>query len=180
MLKVLCDAYVAADAGNVALLGLLDLSAAFDTVDHWILIERLRRTFGVVGHPFDWVISYLTGRTQFVQFKGTTSGITSVSCGVPQGSVLGPTLFVLYAVTRLTLFRSLRHAALLCMLMLMICRSTAMWTPHSLPYFWRGWPTALHVWKGGRQAIGFASTHRRPSSYGWARLDVGSCAQQTS
>ena len=93
MLKVLCDAYVAADAGHVTLLGLLDLSATFDTVDHWILIERLRRTFGVVGRPLDWVISYLTGRTQFVRFKGTTSGITSVSCGVPQGSVLGPTLF---------------------------------------------------------------------------------------
>ena len=94
MLKVLSDAYAAADAGQVTLLGLLDLSAAFDTVDHQILVERLRRTFGVDGSSLDWVISYLTGRTQF---NGQTSGVTSVSCGVPQGSVLGPTLFVLYA-----------------------------------------------------------------------------------
>ena len=50
-----------------------------------------------MGRPLDWVISYLTGRTHFVRFNGTTSGITSASCGVPQGSVLGPTLFVLYA-----------------------------------------------------------------------------------
>ena len=88
------DAYVAVDARHVTLLGLVDLSAAFDTVDHWILIERLRRTFGVVGRSLDWVISYLTGRTQFVRFNGKTSDITSVSCGVRQGSVLGPTLFI--------------------------------------------------------------------------------------
>jgi len=60
MLKVLSDAYVAADAGKVTLLGLLDLSAAFDTADHQILVERLRRTFSVDGSSLDWVISYLT------------------------------------------------------------------------------------------------------------------------
>ena len=97
MLKVLSDAYAAADAGQVTLLGLLDLSAAFDTVDHQILVERLRRTFDVDGSSLDWVITYLTGRTKFVRFNGQTSGVTYVSCGVPQGSVLGPTLFVLYA-----------------------------------------------------------------------------------
>ena len=64
---------------QVTLLGLLDLSAAFDTVDHQILVERLRRTFGVDGSSLDWAISYLTGRTQFVRFNGQTSGITSVS-----------------------------------------------------------------------------------------------------
>ena len=50
MLKVPCDAFVTADTGQATLLGLLDLTAAFDTVDHAILIERLRLTFGVV----DW------------------------------------------------------------------------------------------------------------------------------
>jgi len=89
MLKVLSDACAAAGAGQVTLLGLLDLSAAFDTIGHRILVERLWRTYGVDGSSLDWDISYLTGRT---------FGLTSMSCGVPQRSVLRPTLFVLCAV----------------------------------------------------------------------------------
>lgn len=96
MLKVLGDAYVAADSGQVTLLGLLDLSAAFDTVDHGILIERLRRTYCIRGHVINWITSYLTGRTQYVRFGGDTSTVTTVQRGVPQGSVLGPILFLLY------------------------------------------------------------------------------------
>jgi Reverse transcriptase (RNA-dependent DNA polymerase)/Endonuclease-reverse transcriptase len=97
MLKVLGDAYVAADAGQLTLLSLLDLSAAFDTVDHWILLERLRRSCGVIGLALGWIMSYLSGRTQFIRFNGAESCISSVVCGVPQGSVLGPVLFLLYA-----------------------------------------------------------------------------------
>ena len=82
MLKVLGDAYVAAGTGQVTLLSLLDLSAAFDTVDHPILVERLRRSFGVAGRALDWILSYLTGRSQFVRFNGTASCITPVVCGV--------------------------------------------------------------------------------------------------
>jgi len=78
----------------LTLLGLLDLSAVFDTVGHQILVKRLRRAFGVDGSSLDWVISYLTARTQFV-FQRTN--FRSYIC-VMQGSVLGPTLFVLYAV----------------------------------------------------------------------------------
>ena len=61
MLKVLADAYVAADSGHVTLLSLLDLSAAFNTVDHSILMERLRCSNGIVGREWDWLKSYLTG-----------------------------------------------------------------------------------------------------------------------
>ena len=53
MLKVLSDAYVAGDAGRVTLLSLLDFSAAFDTVDHQILVERLRRTYGLSARALD-------------------------------------------------------------------------------------------------------------------------------
>ena len=93
---MLSDAFVAADTGQATLLGLLDLTAAFDTVDHAILIERLRLTFGVVDSALHWMTSYLTGRTQYICYRGEVSTTTHVYCGVPQGSVLRPVPFLFY------------------------------------------------------------------------------------
>ena len=73
ILKVLSDVYEAADSGKLTLLDLLDLSAAFDTVDHQILLSRMRHSFGISGTGLDWIASYLTGRTQFVRFNGQSS-----------------------------------------------------------------------------------------------------------
>jgi hypothetical protein len=96
LMKVMSDILDAADLSQVTLLGLLDLSAAFDTVDHSILLQRLHTSFGVDGVVLGWIRSFLSGRTQAVVYRGVTSGYTALRCGVPQGSVLGPLLFLLY------------------------------------------------------------------------------------
>ena len=76
---------------------LLDLSAAFDTIDHGILLERLRSAFGVRDTALSWFASYLSGRTQQVSIDGTLPTKFDLECGVPQGLCLGPLLFVVYA-----------------------------------------------------------------------------------
>jgi len=96
VLKLTCDALLAADHGDVTLLGLLDLSAAFDTVNHGILINRLQSTFGISGTVLSWITSFTSNRTQTVHFAGQQSTIADILCGVPQRSVLGPVLFLLY------------------------------------------------------------------------------------
>lgn len=96
LLQVLSDIYGAADNQQVTLLGLLDLSAAFDCVDHPILTRRLSQSFGLHGAVLDWIQSFLTDRTQRVTHGGHTSSTSRLGCGVPQGSVCGPLLFILY------------------------------------------------------------------------------------
>ena len=75
---------------------LLVLSAAFDTVDHHILLERLKIMFGLTRTVINWITSYLSGRSQKVVVGNANSSAVPLSCGVPQGSILGPTLFTLY------------------------------------------------------------------------------------
>ena len=75
---------------------LLDLSAAFDTIDHSTLLECLQRWFGVGGSVLKWFTSYLTARVQAVKIGSTLSDFCNLLFGVPQGSVLGPFLFSLY------------------------------------------------------------------------------------
>src|SRR6218665_3256368 len=86
----------AIDAGDHAPLGLLNLSAAFDTVDHDVLAERLWRTYGIHSTTLDWLRSYLCDRRQTVPFDGVFSTVRSLCSLVPQGSVLGPLLFLRY------------------------------------------------------------------------------------
>ena len=82
---------------HVTLLILLDLSAAFDTVDHAILLECLRDELGVSGTVLSWFSGYSTNRTQTVLIDAVYSEKFDVKFSVPQGSCLGPLLFTIYS-----------------------------------------------------------------------------------
>ena len=84
------------DSGKITILTALDMSAAFDTLDHITLLHRLQHTFGLSGYAISWIRSYLTERSSFAKIDSSSSHSTTILTGVPQGSVLGPLLFVLF------------------------------------------------------------------------------------
>ena len=83
-------------AGFVSALVLLDLSAAFDTVYHAILLEVLTERCGVQNLEFDWFRSYHIGRTQTLTTPGGSSAPVALTCSVPHGSVIEPKEFIMY------------------------------------------------------------------------------------
>lgn len=103
--KVANDLLLALDSNSSSLLVLLDLSAAFDTVDHSILLDRLANYVGIRGTALSWLKSYLSDRAQCVSYKNIMSIFSLVKYGVPQGSVLGPFLFGAYLLPLGDIFR---------------------------------------------------------------------------
>ena len=88
LIKVQNNILSALDAGSSTILLMLDLSAAFDIIDHNIPLSRLCNFYGITGDALDWFRSYLTGRIQRVVIEDTVSGDQVLGFGVPQGSVL--------------------------------------------------------------------------------------------
>ncbi|XP_072025193.1 uncharacterized protein [Amphiura filiformis] len=96
LLKVQSDILNAVDRREVVFLVMLDLSAAFDTIDHVLLLQHLESNFGISGKALQWMRSYLESRVYQVQIDGVYSHMHKLDTGVPQGSVLGPLGFILY------------------------------------------------------------------------------------
>ena len=107
LVRVQNDILRAIDDNYAVLLVLLDLSAAFDTIDHQKLFTILQSYAGIDGHALAWLKSYLTNRKQSVKINGATSSKTNLDFGVPQGSVLGPILFTIYTLPLAEIIR--RH-----------------------------------------------------------------------
>ena len=109
LLKVKDDILKAMDNTSGIYLALIDLSAAFDTVDHDILLNFLQEHIGICGTAWNWFKTYLTGRTQQVSIDGIVSNLAELLYGVPQGSVLGP---IKYCVYTLPIGAIIRHHGL--------------------------------------------------------------------
>ena len=106
LLRVVNDILMKMNSQEVTLLVMLDLSAAFDNVNHDILLKRLHEELGIADLALRWFESYLHNRVQKVGIDGSTSNPFDLCCGVPQGSCLGPILFIIYASK---LFKIIEH-----------------------------------------------------------------------
>jgi hypothetical protein len=95
MSEVIDDCYHKLDNGNYVLGIYFDLQKAFDSISHDILLFKLYH-YGIRGVAYDWFVSYLSDRKQYTAVNGVVSNTFAVDYGVPQGSVLGPLLFLLY------------------------------------------------------------------------------------
>ena len=106
LLTITNDILLSLDSRDNVFLLLLDLSAAFDTVNHSLLLSRLKNSFGMTGTVLQWFHSYLSGRSQFIEINDTKSSVRDLTVGVQQGSVLGPILYLLYTAPLAEIVRS--------------------------------------------------------------------------
>ena len=96
LLKIQNDIAFSVDSGKALALTLLDLSGAFDTIDHFLLYDCLHDCFGLDGTVLLWIKSYLSNRKQKIKICDSFSEVVILPFGVPKGSILGPLLLTLY------------------------------------------------------------------------------------
>ncbi len=118
LLKFTNDLLLLSDQGCISLLVLLDLKAAFDTIDHNILIYGLQNYTGIQGQALRWFRSYLSDRCHFVYLNGESSQLSPVKYGVPLGSVLGTPVYFQYTCCPLVIL--LENMGYVSIVMLMI------------------------------------------------------------
>ena len=97
LVKVQADITSMLDDGGMVALIMLDLSSAFDTLDHDVMLDRLEHMFGIQGSALGWIRSYFQGRTQCVSVDGSKSSRVELTFAVPQGSILGPKKYTYYS-----------------------------------------------------------------------------------
>ena len=152
---------------KLTLLGLLDLSAAFDTVDHQILLGRLRHSFGISGSVLDWIASYLTGRTQFVRFNCHPRRYLWLPVflkvrflGRSSSSFIPPKSY-LWSGSMVSTSMHMRTT----------CKSTITQLHRAWPACCNKWPSVSRMSPPGWPRIDYASIPRRPNSSGWNHYD---------
>jgi hypothetical protein len=106
----------ALDSGDVVLLLMLDMSSAFDTIEHSILLRRQQYSFGVDGAALAWFASYLKDMVQSVRIGDSVSDPQTMKYGVPQGSVLGPKMYCMYTRPIGNILQQFNQCRIICML----------------------------------------------------------------
>jgi len=160
------DILRALDAGDLTMLTLLDLSAAFDTVDHATLLRRLEISYGIRSTSLGWFSSYLGSRFQYVRCGLSKSTLRMVLCGVPQGTVLGPILFLLYTADTIRLIESHCSQSTRLPSTQTIHRSEAFAGQKQLMSCKNGSQSVLTMWRRGREAIACNLTLLKPKFSG--------------
>ena len=153
LLKVQNDILINMDNGEVMLLVMLDMSAAFDTIDHNILIDILKNDFGVVDNALKWFRSYLANRKQHVVIDRCKSSEFMAATGVPQGSCLGPVLFLFYSYSMCLDFLRLSLNICLVIMLLQMTHNCIfllnLRTPHIRSQLLKQWKIVLMIFATG-------------------------------